>query len=102
MWRFERPLAWCDAHTFQKVKQMNLIGDRFLVKKNAYIVDLKDVDFITYKENENEIGTYWVKFHIGQKEARYVCYDLNSLRDIIQYWTMSKNSKSRVNETQLV
>lgn len=81
---------------------MNLIGDRFLVKKNAYIVDLKDVDFITYKENENEIGTYWVKFHIGQKEARYVCYDLNSLREIIQYWTMSKNSKSRVNETQLV
>ena len=81
---------------------MNLIGERFLVKKNAYIVDLKDVDFITYKENENEIGTYWVKFHIGQKEARYVCYDLNSLRDIIQYWTMSKNSKSKVNETQLV
>ncbi len=73
-----------------------------MVKKNAYIVDLKDVDFITYKENENEIGTYWVKFHIGQKEARYVCYDLNSLRDVIQYWTMSKNSKSRVNETQLV
>jgi hypothetical protein len=81
---------------------MNLIGERFLVKKNAYIVDLKDVDFITYKENENEIGTYWVKFHIGQKEARYVCYNLDSLRDIIQYWTMSKNSKSRVNETQLV
>jgi hypothetical protein len=80
----------------------DLIGERFLVKKNSYIVDLANVDFITYKENENEIGTYWVKFHIGQKEARYVCYDLSSLRDIIQYWTMSKSSKARIEENKLV
>lgn len=72
------------------------------MKRNAYIVDLKYVDFITYKENENEIGTYWVKFHIGAKEARYVCYDLESLRSIIQYWTMSKDSKTRIEEDKLV
>ena len=80
----------------------DLIGERFVVKKNSYIVDLANVDFITYKENENEVGTYWVKFHIGQKEARYVCYDLNSLRSIIQYWTMSKSSKARIDEQKLV
>lgn len=80
----------------------DLIGERFLVKKNSYIVDLANVDFITYKENENEFGTYWVKFHIGGKEARYVCYNLNALRSIIQYWTLNKDSKARIEEDKLV
>lgn len=80
----------------------DLIGERFLVKKNSYIVDLADVDFITYKENENEVGTYWIKFHIGQKEARYVSYDLNNLREIILCWTMNKKASVRIEENQLV
>ena len=35
------------------------------------MVDMVNVDFITWKENENEEDNYWVKPHIGNKEARY-------------------------------
>ena len=61
--------------------------DRYLLKQNSYIIDLYNVDFITWKENENEIGTYWVKLHMGAKEARYVSRDINDLQLLLTQWT---------------
>jgi hypothetical protein len=29
------------------------------------MIDLESVDFITWKENEKNAGTYWAKLHIG-------------------------------------
>ena len=60
---------------------------RYLIKKNSYIIDLFSVDFITWKENENEEGTYWTKLHIGTKEVRYVCQDVFELKRIIETWS---------------
>ena len=64
---------------------------RYLIKKNSYIIDLFSVDFITWKENENEEGTYWTKLHIGTKEVRYVCQDVFELFLIVQdaFWKLS-------------
>jgi|TARA_R100001443_G_C3253157_1_gene153793 hypothetical protein len=59
---------------------------RFLIKPNSYIIDLFTVDFITWKENEKEEGTYWTKLHIGTKETRYVCKDAWELKRIIELW----------------
>ena len=61
--------------------------NRYLLKQNSYIIDLYNVDFITWKENENEIGTYWVKLHMGPKEARYVSRDINDLQLLLTQWT---------------
>lgn len=64
-----------------------IIDGRFVIKPNSYIINLRDVDFITFKENENELGTYWIKFHMGGKEARYVCESVEDLQKLLQLWT---------------
>jgi len=61
--------------------------NRYLLKKNSYIIDLFNVDFITWKENEKEEGTYWVKLHMGNKEARYVSRDIDDLQLLLIQWT---------------
>ncbi len=83
-------------------KMKGIIEGRFLIKHNSYIIDLKSVDFITYKENENEIGTYWIKLHIGGKEARYVCYDLESMRKLINLWTIQQGAKEGIGNEKLM
>ena len=50
-----------------------IIENRFLLKGGSYIVDLINVDFLTWKENATEYGTYWLKMQIGSKEGIYVC-----------------------------
>ena len=61
--------------------------NRYLLKKNSYIIDLFNVDFITWKENEKEEGTYWVKLHMGNKEASYVSRDIDDLQLLLIQWT---------------
>lgn len=65
----------------------NLYNDRYLLKSNSYLIDLVNVDFITWKENENEASNYWVKLHVGTKEARYICNGLDELHELITAWT---------------
>ena len=36
----------------------DLKEERFLLKGDAYIVDLATVDFLTWRKNEKESGTY--------------------------------------------
>ena len=47
-----------------------IIENRFLLKGGSYIVDLINVDFLTWKRNI-ETGKYWLKMHtMSGKEIR--------------------------------
>ena len=80
----------------------DLKENRYLVKSNSYIIDLAQVDFITWKENEKIGATYWAKLHIGSKEARYVCKNITELRELISVWTELKDKKITVSEEELL
>lgn len=80
----------------------DLKGNRYLLKKNSYLIDLENVDFITWKENDNEEGTYWTKLHIGSKEARYVCENLAQLRTLVMAWCEIKGQYLSVEENDLI
>jgi hypothetical protein len=75
---------------------------RFLIKSNSYIIDLFTVDFITWKENEKEEGTYWTKLHIGQKEVRYVCKDEWELKRIIELWCEIHGQEVMISTDELI
>jgi hypothetical protein len=62
---------------------------------------LFSVDFITWKENENEEGTYWTKLHIGTKEVRYVCRDVFELKRIIETWSEIHGQSIMVSQEEL-
>ena len=81
---------------------MDIKADRFLVKDNSYIVDLFTVDFITFKENEKEYGTYWVKLHIGTKEVRYICKDASELNEVIEIWCKLHGEEINFDKQELV
>ena len=72
-----------------------IIENRFILKGGSYIVDLINVDFLTWKENATEYGTYWLKMHIGSKEARYVC-SLEELKMIVEEWTRVHGNKIEI------
>lgn len=62
-----------------------MLVENFIIKENTFIVDLSVVDFITFKLNEENEKEYWLKFHIGNKEARYIC-DIKELKNILKVW----------------
>tara|TARA_R100001015_G_C4633542_1_gene198659 strand:+ start:3779 stop:4036 length:258 start_codon:yes stop_codon:yes gene_type:complete len=80
----------------------DLKGNKYLLKKNSYLIDLEKVDFITWKENDNEEGTYWTKLHIGSKEARYVCENLSQLRELVMAWCEIRGQYLSVEESDLI
>ena len=80
----------------------DLKENRYLVKSNSYIIDLAQVDFITWKENEKREATYWAKLHIGSKEARYVCNNITELKELISVWTELKDKRITVSEEELL
>ena len=59
-----------------------------------------------FKENEKDFGSYWIKLHIGSKEVRYICDDIDKLREIVELWcgihgkTISLDEKELVGEKQ--
>lgn len=75
---------------------------RYLIQTNSYILDLFTVDFITWKENEKEAGTYWTKLHIGTKEVRYVCKDPVELKQIVELWCHIHGEEAHVTEKELI
>jgi len=77
-----------------------IIENRFLLKGGSYIIDLINVDFLTWKENSTEYGTYWLKMHIGSKEARYVC-SKPELKVIIEEWTRVHGNKIEIEIEEL-
>tara|TARA_R110000764_G_C10774976_1_gene355437 strand:- start:5 stop:262 length:258 start_codon:yes stop_codon:yes gene_type:complete len=76
--------------------------NRYLLKGNSYIIDLYNVDFITWKENDKVAATYWAKLHIGSKEARFVCNDLNELKTLVQSWTDIRGKKVSIQDEDLI
>jgi len=76
--------------------------ERYLIKCNSYIIDLLTVDFITWKENEKEEGTYWTKLHIGQKEVRYVCKNAEELKRVIELWCYIHGQKVYTSIDELI
>ncbi len=66
------------------------------------MIDLESVDFITWKENEKNAGTYWAKLHIGSKEARYICDDVNELKDLLEQWSLIKGKKIEIEENEII
>lgn len=79
-----------------------LKNKRYLLKGNSYIIDLYNVDFITWKENDKVEATYWAKLHIGSKEARYICNSLNELRTLVQTWTDIRGKEATITEEDLI
>ena len=67
---------------------------RYLIKANSYIIDLYNVDFITWKENDKMESTFWVKLHIGSKEARYVCNSIEEVKTLLLAWTDIRGKKT--------
>tara|TARA_Y100000004_G_scaffold178082_1_gene220304 strand:- start:844 stop:1095 length:252 start_codon:yes stop_codon:yes gene_type:complete len=76
-------------------------NDRFLIKETSYLVDLKDVDFITWSENERDLGKYLAKLHIGSKETRYMCQSAEELKTLLQTWSEVKGEKLDLNIDEL-
>lgn len=76
--------------------------DKYLLKANSYLIDLANVDFVTWKENDKEEGTYWTKLHIGGKECRYVCDSLTDLNILIQTWSLLKGKRLELMEEELI
>lgn len=74
---------------------------RYLLKGNSYIVDLYNVDFITWKENAEEQDTYWAKLHIGDKEARYICSSLEELKNLLTVWSQIRGQKIELKNNEL-
>tara|TARA_X000001382_G_scaffold102936_2_gene77762 strand:- start:133 stop:384 length:252 start_codon:yes stop_codon:yes gene_type:complete len=78
------------------------LKEKYLIKSNSYMIDLESVDFITWKENEKNAGTYWAKLHIGSKEARYICDDVNELKDLLEQWSLIKGKKIEIEENEII
>ena len=76
--------------------------NRYLIKSNSYMVDLFNVDFITWKENERIEGTYWAKLHIGSKEARFVCQDLDALRHLLEEWSKVRGKEITIENEDIM
>tara|TARA_S200002703_G_scaffold156037_1_gene160946 strand:- start:219 stop:470 length:252 start_codon:yes stop_codon:yes gene_type:complete len=76
-------------------------NERFLIKKTSYLVDLKDVDFITWSENERDLGKYLAKLHIGSKETRYMCQSVKDLETLLQTWSEVKGKKIDLNRDEI-
>ena len=79
-----------------------LKNNRYLLKGNSYIIDLYNVDFITWKENDKVEATYWAKLHIGSKEARFVCNGLDELKTLVLAWTSIRGKEATIKEEDLI
>tara|TARA_R100001369_G_scaffold63600_1_gene90648 strand:+ start:355 stop:663 length:309 start_codon:yes stop_codon:yes gene_type:complete len=80
-------LKWVRSPSQNEVLKMdNIVNNRFILKSGSYIIDLISVDFLTWKKTTSEVNTYWLKMHIGTKEARHIC-DKFELKQIVEAWT---------------
>tara|TARA_R110000744_G_scaffold341028_1_gene446320 strand:- start:74 stop:331 length:258 start_codon:yes stop_codon:yes gene_type:complete len=79
-----------------------LKNNRYLLKGNSYIIDLYNVDFITWKENDKVEATYWAKLHIGSKETRFICNSLSELQILVQAWTSIRGLEANITREDLI
>ena len=61
------------------------VENGFLEHSRKWSVDLTEVEFISYKQNEENF-TYFVKLHIMAKEVRIYLDTLEEVEQLIQIW----------------
>lgn len=69
----------------EELKMNKLINNRYILKPGSYFADLAKVDFITWRQNEDD-GNFWLKLHIGSKEVRFFC-DVTVLQSVLEAWS---------------
>jgi len=69
------------------------ITDSFIEKDNTWIVDFKNIDFITWKENY-DTKSYFVKLHIGAKETRLQLGYKEEVEELITSWKKSRGENN--------
>jgi len=79
----------------------DIIENKFILKGESYIADLQKVDFLTWNENDKIAETYFVKFHIGTKETRFVCSSKKELLGIIKAWCQANGKNVDINENDI-
>ena len=83
------------------LKMNDIIENKFILKGESYIADLEKVDFLTWNENDKVKGTYFMKFHIGTKETRFICSSKKELLDIIKSWCSANGKNVDINENDI-
>tara|TARA_R100001086_G_C11836529_1_gene257995 strand:+ start:1330 stop:1626 length:297 start_codon:yes stop_codon:yes gene_type:complete len=66
------------------------IAEEFVIKSGSWIIDLKDVQFMTYRLNEKDETSYLVAFHIGDKETKIMVDDISAVKELFTAWTNAK------------
>jgi len=66
------------------------IAEKFVIKSGSWIIDLKDVQFMTYRLNERDETSYLINFHIGSKETKIMVDDIDSVKQLFNCWTEAK------------
>ena len=79
----------------------DIIENKFILKGESYIADLEKVDFLTWNENDKTKGTYFMKFHIGTKETRFICSSKKELLGIIKAWCLANGKSVDINENDI-
>lgn len=69
------------------------ISNDFVVKSGSWIVDLKDVQFMTYRLNDKDETSYLVAFHIGDKETKIMVSNIEAVRELFKSWTNAKGTE---------
>jgi len=67
-----------------------------LLHGSSYAVSMNDIEFITWRKNE-ETGEYWVKFHLPSGKEIRIKVDEDELRDIIDVWN-GKNVNLKIGD----
>jgi|TARA_R100000149_G_C5879267_1_gene143722 hypothetical protein len=78
-----------------------ILKERYFMLKNNYIIDLINVDFITFKENEKVAGEFWIKFHLGTKECRFRTDTKEQVTEIINTWAEIHGKELSLHETEI-
>jgi hypothetical protein len=57
----------------------------YVSAQDKWIVDLRDVDFITMKQNWDD-NNFHIKMHIGTKEVRFILEQQQEVEKLIKQW----------------
>lgn len=57
----------------------------YVSAQDKWIVDLRDVDFITMKQNWDD-NNFHIKMHIGTKEVRFILEQQQEVDKLIKQW----------------
>lgn len=57
----------------------------YVSSQDKWIVDLRDIDFITMKQNW-DTSEFHIKMHIGTKEIRFILEQQKEVDKLIEQW----------------